>query len=72
MFGSIDYLALTLYACAVTAFAVGTNTAWVKSAEGFASSGVAMLIITAVCWALFVFSIGLAAFIRIVERGGWL
>lgn len=72
MFGSITNEALAIYAVGITAFAIVTNTAWAKSAEGAGAAFIMPLMMAGVCWGLFVFSIGVAAFVRIVETNGWL
>lgn len=72
MFGSITNEALTMYAVGITAFAIVTNTAWAKSAEGSGAAFIMPLMMAGVCWGLFVFSIGIAAFVRIVGENGWL
>lgn len=72
MFGSITNEALTIYSVGITAFAIVTNTAWAKSAEGAGAAFIMPLMMAGVCWGLFVFSIGIAAFVRLVGENGWL
>lgn len=72
MFGTVTNEALTIYAVGIKAFAIVTNTAWAKSAEGSGAAFIMPLMMAGVCWGLFVFSIGIAAFVRIVGENGWL